>query len=64
MISNRRRYTIIFISVFIGSIFAALLFMSRKQKLTPNEWGTLGINFFFALAIVFVIGIFLSRKPK
>lgn len=62
--SNRRRYTIIIISVFIGSVFAALLFMSRNRKLSPNEWGTLAINFFFALAIVFAIGILLSRKPK
>ncbi|HLG34512.1 MAG TPA: hypothetical protein VI757_06485 [Bacteroidia bacterium] len=64
MLSNRRRITIIVISVFIGSILAALLIMSRKQKLAASEWGTLAVNFFFALAIVFVIGIFLNKKSK
>jgi O-antigen/teichoic acid export membrane protein len=64
MLSNRRRIIIITVSVLIGTVFSALLIMSRNKKLTPNEWDTLAVNFFFALAIVFVIGIFLGRKPK
>jgi hypothetical protein len=64
MLSNKRRITIIVISVIIGSGLSALLLLSRKKELTQNELGTLAINFFFALAIVFVIGIFLSKKSK
>lgn len=64
MLSNRRRLAIITISVLTGSVLAALLIMSRKQKLEANEWGTLAVNFFFAFAIVFAIGIFLSKKAK
>jgi hypothetical protein len=64
MISNRRRITIIVISVLTGSILSVLLIMSRQQKLSSAEWSTLAINFFFALAIVFAIGFFLSKKSK
>ena len=64
MISNKRRIIIITVSVIIGSIFAALLLMSRRGKLSPNEWGTIAVNFFFALTIVLAIGIFLNKKPR
>ena len=64
MLSNRRRIVIITISVLTGSVLSALLILSRKQKLSPNEWGTLAVNFFFAFAIVLAIGIFLSKKSK
>ncbi|MBK5285705.1 MAG: hypothetical protein JJE25_09910 [Bacteroidia bacterium] len=62
MLSSRRRIILITISVLIGSVLAFLLILTRKGTLTANEWGTLAINFFFALAIVLAIGIFLNKK--
>ena len=64
MISGKRRITIIIISVLIGSVFAVLLLMSRKGTLTMRDWSTIGINFLFALAIVFAIGIFLKKISR
>jgi len=64
MISGRRRITIIILSVIIGSIFAALLVMSRRGTLTANDWNTIGINFLLAIAIVFAIGILLRKISK
>ena len=64
MISGKRRVTIIIVSVLIGTVFAGLLVMSRKGTLSPNDWGTIGINFLFALAIVFAIGILLRKISR
>ena len=64
MLSNKRRITIIVLSVFAGSVLAALLLMSRKQTLNATDWGTIGINFLFALVIVFAIGILLKKISR
>lgn len=64
MISGKRRITIIIISVIVGSIFATLLLLSRKGTLTTSDWSTIGINFLFALAIVFAIGILLRKISR
>jgi len=64
MIRGRRRVIIITVSVIIGSIFATLLILSRKGTLSPNDWATLGINFLFALVIVFAIGILLRKISR
>lgn len=64
MISGKRRMTIIIVSVLIGSAFAGLLIMSRKGTLSANDWGTIGINFLFALAIVFAIGMLLRKISR
>jgi hypothetical protein len=64
MLSGKRRITIIIISVITGSFFATLLLLSRKGTLSPSDWGTIGINFLFALAIVFAIGILLRKISK
>jgi len=64
MITGRRRIIIIVISVIIGSIFATLLLMSRRGTLTTNDWVTMGINFLFALVIVFAIGILLRKMSR
>ena len=56
--------TIIIVSVLIGSVFAGLLVMSRKGTLSANDWGTIGINFLFALAIVFAIGVLLRKISR
>ncbi len=61
MLSNRRRTIIIVLSVLTGSFFAGLLLLSRKGTFTARDWSTIGINFLFALAIVFAIGIFLKK---
>ncbi len=64
MLSNKRRIIIIVLSVITGSIFAGLLFLSRRGTLTIREWTTLGINFLFALLIVFGIGILLKKISR
>ena len=64
MITGKRRITIIIISVIIGSIFAILLLLSRKGTLTTRDWSTIGINFLFAVVIVFAIGILLRKISR
>ena len=64
MISGKRRITIIIISVVIGSSLAILLLLSRKGTLTSRDWSTMGINFLFALVIVFAIGILLKKISR
>jgi hypothetical protein len=64
MLSGRRRIIIIIISVIVGSIFAAMLLLSRKGTLSASDWSTMGINFLFALAIVFAIGILLRKMSR
>lgn len=64
MLSRKRRITIIIVSVFIGSVFAGLLILSRKGTLSIRDWSTMGINFLFALVIVFAIGILLRKISR
>jgi len=64
MLSNRRRITIIVLSVIIGSIFSAFLLLRRRGTLSAHDWSSIGINFLFALAIVFAIGILLRKISK
>jgi hypothetical protein len=64
MLSGKRRTIIIIISVIIGSIFATLLLLSRRGTLTVHDWTTIGINFLFALVIVFAIGILLRKMSR
>lgn len=64
MISGKRRMTIIVVSVFIGTLLATLLIMSRRGTLTVRDWSTLGINFLFALVIVFAIGMLLRKISR
>ncbi|MCC7233010.1 MAG: hypothetical protein IT242_08715 [Bacteroidia bacterium] len=64
MLSNRRRYTIIFISVLAGSLISFWIVKQRMGTLGPNDYIQLGINFLFAVAIVVGISFFLHRMNK
>lgn len=64
MLSNKKRITIIVISVIAGSILSALLLLSRMGSLTVREWSTIGVNFLLALIIVFGIGLLLKKISR
>jgi len=62
--TTRKRLILVIASVTMGSFASALLLKSRIGTLNPIAWQQLAINFLFAGALVFVIGIFLSRNKK
>jgi len=62
--SNRKRITIIILSVLMGTFFAFLLIRSRMGTLQPNDWFQLAFNFFFAVAIVIGVGWVLRVMRK
>jgi len=64
--SNRRRITIIIISVFIGTLMSAGLFYKRGNgNLDNNSILNLVTNLIFSLIIILAIGLyFVWRKDK
>lgn len=62
---NKKRLTIIVLSVLFGTIISAWLFMfKRGGTLTKSDLSSLVFNMFFALAIVVFIGVILNRKKE
>jgi hypothetical protein len=64
MLSNRRRWVLIIASVGLGSVIAAIFLKYKKGTMDAQTWQSLFINFLFALAIVFSIGILLQKMNK
>lgn len=64
--SNRRRVTIIVISVLAGCILSFLVFKLRRGggDLTPQDQGFLITNFTFSLAIILGVGYFFIWNKK
>ena len=62
MISNKRRFFIVFISVLIGSLVSFWYVKKRVGTLSPENYMQLAFNFIFALAIVVGLAIFFGRK--
>ncbi len=62
--NNRRRYIIIFLSVGVGSMISLWILKKRMGTLSQHDYVQLGINFFFAAAVVIGISILLSRVNK
>lgn len=62
--NNRRRYTIISISVLIGTLLSVLLVYSKKGKVDSNDKFMIITNFVFGLAIVVAIGIVMTRMDR
>lgn len=60
--TNKRRLIIIISSVLSGTLISFLLVRRQLGKLDSHAWFQLALNFFFALAIVIVIGIVLRKK--
>lgn len=61
MVSKKRRFLIILISVSVGSIISLWIVKQRLGTLSPNDYFSLAINFFFAAALVVGLSIFLQR---
>ena len=59
--TNRRRFTIIFISLTLGSILSIWIVKKRMGTLSSQSYMQLIFNFIFAAAIV-VVGIALLFK--
>ena len=62
MISNKRRYFLIIISVVVGSLISFWLVKKRVGTLSPENYMQLALNFIFALAVVVGLAIFFGRK--
>jgi hypothetical protein len=63
--TNKRRITIITVSVIIGTLLSAgLFFMKRRGALTSDDYFFLATNMFFSLMIIFTIGWFLVWRKK
>lgn len=64
MISNKRRIIIGGTSLAVGTVLSVLLMISRKGKLSVNDYATLMTNVMLAAAIVVVIGVLFRNKAK
>jgi len=64
MLSNKRRWFLIICSVGLGSVIAAVFLKYKQGTLDAQTWQSLFINFLFAVAIVFSIGILLQKMNK
>jgi hypothetical protein len=62
--TNRRRTTIIAISVFAGTMLSAGLLYLKRGSLDNQDYFLLGTNLFFSLVIIFAIGWFLIWRKK
>jgi len=62
--TQRRRITIIAISVFFGTLLSAGIFLLKHGTLNEQDYFTLGTNLFFSLVIIFSIGYFLVWRKK
>ncbi len=62
--NNRRRFIIIFLSVGVGSLISLWILKKRMGTLSQHDYVQLGINFFFAAAVVVGISILLTRVNK
>lgn len=64
MVTKRRRLTIIFISVTLGSLISLYIMKKRMGSLKPEDYIQLGFNFLFAVAIVIGIGLLFQRMDR
>ena len=65
MISNKRRITIIVLSVFGGTILSVLMFKLRRGgELTANDKNALLTNFIFSIAIILGVGFMFLWNNK
>lgn len=62
--TNRRRFTIIFISLTIGSILSIWIVKQRMGTLSPQSYMQLIFNFIFAAAIVVGIALLFKKMNK
>lgn len=61
MISNKRRLILILVSVSVGSLISFWIVKKRMGTLRPDDYFSLGVNFFFAAALVVGLAIFLQK---
>lgn len=61
MVSKKRRFIIILVSVSTGSLISLWILKQRMGTLSANDYFSLGINFFFAAALVVGLSIFLQK---
>ena len=62
--TNRRRFTIIFISLTLGSILSIWIVKKRIGNLSPQSYMQLIFNFIFAAAIVIGIAMLFKKMNK
>jgi hypothetical protein len=62
--TNKRRVTLIIVSVSIGTMLSAALVSFYRKGLGPDDYLLLGTNLFYSLVIIFAIGYFLVWRKK
>lgn len=62
--TNRRRFSIIFISLTLGSILSIWIVKQRIGTLSPQSYMQLIFNFIFAAAIVIGIALLFKKMNK
>jgi len=62
--TNKRRATIITLSVIAGTILSAGLLYLKRGSLDEHDYFLLATNLFFSILIIFAIGWFLIWRRK
>ena len=62
--TNQRRFSIIFISLTLGSILSIWIVKKRMGNLSPQSYMQLIFNFIFAAAIVIGIAMLFKKMNK
>ena len=61
MISNKRRFLIIIVSVSSGSLISLWILKKRLGTLKTADYISLSFNFFFAVAVVVALAVLLKK---
>jgi len=62
--NNKKRITIIAVSLTIGTILSALMLISHYKTANAQLMGNIFINLLFSVAIVVAIAFFFTRMKK
>jgi hypothetical protein len=62
--NNRRRTTIIIISVISGTLLSALMISKKRGALDGDSYFLLGTNLVISLILIFGIGFILMKMKK
>ncbi|MBK6641191.1 MAG: hypothetical protein IPN13_04615 [Bacteroidetes bacterium] len=64
IMTNRRRISIIAVSVLFGTMLSAVMLYFKRGTLEGNDYFLLATNLFFSLVIILAIGYFLIWRKK
>ena len=63
--NDKKRYTILAVSILTGSLFSVFLFkMKRGGSLTSQDWVTIGSIFMISLILIFGVSMIFKNAEK